>query len=59
MLPGLRIGWEVYVGICVGAPLLWGLAVYLILCHRPQRRRQGPPPGLRTETRTETEDYRI
>jgi hypothetical protein len=59
MLHGLRIGWEAYAGICAAAPLLWGLAVSLILCHRPQRRRQGPPTGLRKETRTETEDYRI
>jgi hypothetical protein len=59
MLHGLRISWELYAGICAAAPLLWGLAVSLILRHRPQRRRQGPPPGLRKETRTETEDYRI
>jgi hypothetical protein len=59
MLHGLRIGGEVYAAVCVAAPLLWGLAVYLILCHLPERRRKGPRSRPRDEARTGREDYRI
>ena len=57
MRHGQGIGWGVYVAICGVAPLLWGLAVYLILRHLPQQRRTGPPP--QEEAGTATEDFRI
>jgi hypothetical protein len=59
MRHGLGIGWGVYAAICVAAPLLWGLAVYLILRHLPERRRNDPRFPPRDEVRTSTEDFRI
>jgi hypothetical protein len=59
MLHGLEIGWGVYAAICGVGPLLWGLAVYLILRHLPERRRKGPRSPPRGEARKATEDFRI